>query len=334
MTYKDIIFPSSHIIEQASSQATALYKASLIEADTFVDLTCGAAVDSWAFAQHATHGDCIERDETAAQIAQHNLDILKPDSCELHNMKAEEFIKTMPDVDLAYIDPARRDDARKGKYKLEDCSPDILGLLDSLLPKTKTLMIKTSPMLDIAQAIQQLQTVQAVHIVEYKGDCKELVFILGNTANPNPQIIPVIINSDGTPLHKMVFTPDQEVQTDHNFSAPLKYLFEPSPAFQKSGGFHMISKTYGLKKLHPHTHLYTSGQKPKNLPGRIFEIIGQYPAKSKKIPIKQANITVRNFPETVESLRKKLKMKDGGAEYLFACTLLENQKILLHARKP
>ena len=32
-------------------------------------------------------------------------------------------------------------------------------------------------------------------------------------------------------------------------------------------------------------------------------------------------------------LQKKLKIKDGGTEYLFACTLLDNSKTLIHSRK-
>ena len=49
--------------------------------------------------------------------------------------------------------------------------------------------------------------------------------------------------------------------------------------------------------------------------------------------MKKANLTIRNFPGTVEDLRKKLTLKDGGDDYLFACTLADNSKTILHTHK-
>jgi hypothetical protein len=41
----------------------------------------------------------------------------------------------------------------------------------------------------------------------------------------------------------------------------------------------------------------------------------------------------RNFPETVETVRKKWKIKDGGDIYCFFTTDEENQKIVLLCKK-
>lgn len=43
----------------------------------------------------------------------------------------------------------------------------------------------------------------------------------------------------------------------------------------------------------------------------------------------KANVTVRNFPETVENIRKKWKIKDGGELFCFFTTDLNNNKIVL-----
>jgi len=45
--------------------------------------------------------------------------------------------------------------------------------------------------------------------------------------------------------------------------------------------------------------------------------------------IEKANLTIRNFPSTVDSLRKRLKIKEGGNLYMFATTLLNDKKVLL-----
>ena len=48
--------------------------------------------------------------------------------------------------------------------------------------------------------------------------------------------------------------------------------------------------------------------------------------------VKQANLTIRNFPATVHDLRKRLKLAEGGTTYLFATTIGQ-QKILIRCRK-
>ena len=48
---------------------------------------------------------------------------------------------------------------------------------------------------------------------------------------------------------------------------------------------------------------------------------------------KQANITTRNFPETVEFIRKKWKIKNGGNSYCFFTTDKNDNKIVLICKK-
>ena len=47
----------------------------------------------------------------------------------------------------------------------------------------------------------------------------------------------------------------------------------------------------------------------------------------------KANITTRNFPETVENIRKKFKIKDGGNSYCFFTTNKNDIKIVLICKK-
>jgi hypothetical protein len=47
----------------------------------------------------------------------------------------------------------------------------------------------------------------------------------------------------------------------------------------------------------------------------------------------KANITTRNFPETVENIRKKWKINEGGELYCFFTTDLNNHKIVLLCKK-
>lgn len=121
-----------------------------------------------------------------------------------------------------------------------------------------------------------------------------------------------------------------------NYSIPKKYIYEPNSAILKSGGFHEISSQLKLEKLHQHSHLYTSNQLIK-FPGRTFivEKIIPYQKKEIKKYLKEnkANITTRNFPETVAQIRKKTKIKDGGSQYLFFTTSKDNKHIVLITSK-
>ncbi|MBQ1827823.1 MAG: SAM-dependent methyltransferase, partial [Prevotella sp.] len=47
----------------------------------------------------------------------------------------------------------------------------------------------------------------------------------------------------------------------------------------------------------------------------------------------KANITVRNFPLKVDELRKRLKISEGGNDYLFATTLANQSHLLLLCSK-
>jgi hypothetical protein len=121
-----------------------------------------------------------------------------------------------------------------------------------------------------------------------------------------------------------------------NYGFPKKYLFEPNSAIMKSGGFNEIGIQFNLDKLHQHSHLYTSDNNI-DFPGRIFEIQESisYTKNDMKsfLENKKANITTRNFPDSVEQIRKKWKIKDGGNLYCFFTTNMNNDKIVLICTK-
>ena len=139
-----------------------------------------------------------------------------------------------------------------------------------------------------------------------------------------------------TPLNEYFsFTLDNEKIAKSQYSLPLAYLYEPNSAILKSGAFHSISSQLNIYKLHQHTHLYTS-DKLIDFPGRAFSIKTVLPYNTKafkKIGITQANVTTRNFPESVQQIRKKLKLKDGGDSYLFFTTNEVGNKIIIISQK-
>ena len=132
-----------------------------------------------------------------------------------------------------------------------------------------------------------------------------------------------------------VFTPQQEAEaTPHYATECGMYLYEPGPALLKAGCFKLLATRFGLQKLHPHSHLYTGNIYLPHFPGRRFRVenvfgFGKQDLKQLRRQIACANITVRNFPTTVDKLRAKLKLHDGGNHYLFATTLHNQSHVLI-----
>ena len=332
-----IIFPAPDVIEQASSQATARYKASCVEGKTYIDLTAGSGIDSAAIMGRFSSGIAVEKEPETAAILQHNLVSCLKLPIDIQCGTAEDMLQHCAAVDLIYIDPQRRDSQRRGLFKLAEASPDITTLLPLLRKKAKQILIKTSPLLDIDHAIETLKYVDQVHIVEWRGECREVLYLMNTDQRSEAAAAPILhavsIDDQGAPIRSLCFTREDERAALVEYQNPSVYLYEPSAAFTKAGAYRFLAARFGLHKLHPHTHLYTSTELCPDFPGRIFQIYGIYPASGKGLPVTQASITVRNFPAEAATLMKKLGLKDGGDDTLMACTLMDGQKALIHVRK-
>ena len=340
MGVRDIVFPPPDLVEQASSFACASYKASLIDGHSFADLTAGCGIDTDAFARKFDKGFAVEMDDTHFDILAHNLMVSGEDHILVVKADAQEYIKNMPEVDVVYIDPQRRDGKTRGIYALDGCSPNILDMMQTLKTKTRYVLLKTSPVLDIQKTMQDLGHATDVYIVEYQGDCKEVLYQLDLDCETTPDqaaIHAVQINDKGEETARFDFTFETEKNAECNFGPAQKYIYEPSPSLMKSGGFKSIAAHFNLTKLAPNTHLYTAETVIENFPGRSFELEATCAVNKKELkkhlPEMKANLTIRNFPSSTDVLRKKLGLKDGGAQTIFAHEDHLNNKGLIICKK-
>ena len=329
-----IIYPPKISMEQCSSEKTAKYKAKQIEGKRFADLTGGFGIDFSYMARNFVEAYYIERNKTLCDIATANFSLLGLDHTKVMNGNSEELFESLPHLDWIFVDPARRDGDGRKVVALSDCEPNVVEL--DLLSKADMAMIKCSPMLDITMACRQLQHVSSVHIVSVNNECKELLIILDSSNFTGITTHCVNILKDSTQIFS--FTQDDEDTAETSYSSEVgKYLYEPNASVQKAGCPKSLSSHYHLNKLHPNSHLYTSNEHIHNFPGRIFEVVevlGFSKADIKRVQaLEKANITVRNFPENVQLLRKRLKLADGGDNYIFATTLNDDNKVLILCKK-
>ena len=335
------IFPQADIMEQASSSACARFKANQFQGESMVDMTGGCGVDAFFMARNFKQFDIFERDPVAAAILAHNAVRLMGHgfmnaSVTVHQGEAETLIQNVRQADLIYIDPQRREKNRKGIFDLESCSPDVVALMPKLMQIASQILIKTSPILDIHKGLEVLKDVCEVHVIGWEGDCKEVLYFIDKKRKiktDDVQIKAIEIGGNGDNLRVFEFRNDDERNQGVDYAMPRKFIYEPGPAFMKAGGFKSMAQAYGLSKLHPHTHVYTSDQKIEAFPGRIYELEDILQANQKAFPFTHAEISVRNYPAKTEELRKKWKLKDGGIHRLIAVTLCDETRRILICRK-
>jgi hypothetical protein len=331
-----IHYPPQLSLEQCSSEATASFKSSLFSGETMIDLTAGMGVDAYYFSLNFGQVIMVEADEMLADTTSHNLALLSAQSNIViaKGLNAALFLQSYSGrADLIYIDPARRNEKGGKVFRLQDCEPDLLELLPRMFTISDHILIKTSPLLDISLACKSLQHVKNVYVTEYNRECKELLFELQRDHTDDYCIHAVNLDKKTN----FSFYAQQEKQLKITCHVPEKFLYEPYACLLKGGGFNSISDQLQVKKLNPHTHLYTSAEIVHDFPGRIFEIV-QIVKPSKEaisgaVSDKRAHLTVRNFPATVAELRKKWGITEGGDQYLFATTLCNDEKMILICKK-
>ncbi|WP_209399648.1 class I SAM-dependent methyltransferase [Pseudozobellia sp. WGM2] len=329
-----IYYPKKLNIEQTSSEITADYKASICSGNSLVDLTGGFGVDSYFFSKYFEQILHLEIDEDLSKIASHNFEILGAKNIRAKAQNGIDYLeKTEKNFDCIYLDPARRKEGNQKVFMLSDCTPNILKHLPLLFSKAERVLVKTAPLLDIRLGLSELKHVREIHVVAVENDVKELLWLMEDGYQGKVNIKTINFTKGDT--QKFNFHLEEESHATSEFSKAKTYLYEPNSALLKSGAFKFLGQQLGLEKLHEHTHLYTS-DKSIEFPGRVFKIIEKIPFNKKSLKalnIKKANITTRNFPETVAQIRKKLRIADGGKLYLFFCKEINQELAIMVCEK-
>ncbi len=331
-----ILYPIRLSLEQSSSEITAKHKSQQISGNTLFDLTGGFGIDSYFLSQNFQKSIYIEQNKELCEIAKHNFKVLNNDKIEVINDTASSFLQNTELIaDSIFIDPARRNQTGKKVYFLDDLEPNILQLKELIFSKTKRLMIKLSPMIDISVLREQLSEITEIHIVSIKNECKELIAIIDKTIN-KPFTIKTF-NYTNNEIQKLEFKPEKELKIEYSQDIK-KYIYEPNSAILKANAQDILSNIHKIEKLHKHSHIFTSNDCVSNFQGRCFEVEKVYEFNKKGIKeciseTKQANLSTRNLPLSVEKLKKRLKIKDGGEYYLFATTLLNEKTVLIKTKR-
>ncbi|MCW3161860.1 class I SAM-dependent methyltransferase [Chryseobacterium oryctis] len=318
-----IIFPPQLNLEQASSEKTALYKSEILKGKKFIDLTSGFGIDAYYLSKNFDDVTLVEQNPELLEIVSHNWTVLEK-KARFINKKLEDFLNENKEhFDVIYLDPARRDDNKNKVFLLEDLSPNILEIQEQMLSISNEVVIKLSPLIDLKYLVSVLPNIFRIDIIAVKNDVKEVVVFLSKENQGK-----IVCNCVNLESGESVFTYQfgDEEKAIPNYSEPENFIYIPNNSILKAGIFNLISGRFGLKKLHPNTHLYTSNERIDDFPGRAFEIkvIENKEIKKKE----QFNIISKNYPLKPEEIKKKYALKDGGERYLIF-TQSKKGKIIL-----
>ncbi|MBP3227786.1 MAG: SAM-dependent methyltransferase [Bacteroidaceae bacterium] len=341
----ELHYPPRLALEQCSGEEAAIYKYAIVQrlfpggGGVFADLTGGLGVDFSFIARHFRQAVYVERDAALCALARHNFPLLGLEKAEIVQAEAGEYLQSLTGegrLDLVVLDPARRDVAGRKVAALGDCSPDVAGLWGSLQERARCVMLKLSPMLDITELLRQLPGVGEVHVVGSGGECKELVCVADFRTGLSLACDEVAITCCDTRF-SFAFTRQEERAATPRYATGVgRYVYDPSPVLLKAGPWNLVAARYGVEKLAPLAHLYTSDTLVENFPGRTFRVAtvtGCGRRDTARLSGTSANLAVRGFPATVAELRKRWRLGEGGDRFLFATVSATGEKLLINAAR-
>jgi hypothetical protein len=322
--------------EQASSEETAFFKASLFSGGQMLDLSGGLGVDDWAFSNQFKSVISLDPDSYLNELVRENFKKLGVKNIIRIDSIAENYLETTEGAyDLIYLDADRR--TEKGKaFFLDQGKPNYLAIKNLCAKVSSKVLLKLSPMIDLTYLKNTLPNLTKIWVLGDKSEVKEILAYIDFSQPSELETEVVVLNNSGKSIH-FKNTNTQPVTPK---LTNLNYFFEPHSCLIKSNLYKEYATMYSLQLLSAQSLYYTSKHLPNNFLGRSFEIIQIIDFSKAKVKdylercvIKNANVSKKNFPIEVDEIKKIFKLKDGGEEYLFFSTNEKGLKVMFHCKK-
>lgn len=336
-----LIYPTAVSIEQCTTEPVAQLHGTLFAGCRNVyDLTCGLGIDAYYIAQNVRRLTCCDINPDVAATARHNFSRLGATNIEVECRDAVDASLNLSGYDACFVDPSRRGETASTRlYSFADCTPHLQTIVDNIRSTVKFIVVKGSPMVDIAQTIKDYPGTTDVWIVSVKNDCKELLFKIDFTtsgAEP-PTVRTINYESDRVETFATRYSADPETLT---YAHPQegKRLLVPNASVMKSRQFNQLAEAYGISKISPDTALFVGDTAVDDFPGKQYVVerilsMSKPDLKQLRTLYPAADITCRHFPLTPAELRKRLKIKEGGNVHIYATTCYDNRHVLLVCRR-
>jgi len=314
------MFFTRDALEQASDPLVRKYRASQIGAKHIVDACCGIGADSLALSAAGTDVIGIDQDALRIEIARFNAVNL---GLKAH-FQVGDVCAGLPDADLIFFDPARRDEQGRRIYDVENYLPP----LNTIKAWTHhQVVVKLSPGVDLAQLESYAGRVEFISV---NGDLKEAVLWRDGTEK---RLTATLLTHNGEMLN---WEADASLAgVDKPLSEPRTWLVEPDPALLRAGLVQDVAAHFGGNLLDETIAYFTTDQKPDSLWVRSWEILDWMPFNLKYLrtylrehQVGQVTVKKRGTAVMPETLIPQLKLK-GDESRVLILTRCQGRQIVI-----
>jgi hypothetical protein len=339
--FGNLVFPDKQALEQCTSSLAANWKKSLLPPGIRIlaDASAGLGVDAFALADLADKSILFEPDANRAAALRYNAPSLLSAEAEVREHPLSEIeLKELADAGsgfLLYADPDRRREDGKRKVHWTECSPDV-RIFHRILKDTKSrLLVKFSPMDEPEEIAQALPGVSAVYLVSVHNEVKEVLMLWDFSSPGEARYQAVDLRRSGE-LQNISIPVQLEGRPIIGEARAGHFLLDPLAALRKGRFAACLAEEQGWKQLSARARLYVSESRPAGFPGRVFEILGTYVSASAFRSVFAGNschLVCRDFVVSAEELRKSLKLREEGEDFLFCFSDEAGQRRIVHTRR-
>ena len=314
-------------LEQASRlRVAALHAGRFVAADLqhVADLGCGIGGDAMAMAALDLRVTAVERDEVTAALAAYNL-APWPSAHVVHGDLASIDLES---VDGIWLDPARRDGARR-LADPGDWAPRLDTALE--LARRRPAGIKLGPGMDRAL----LPDTGEAQWVSVGGDVVELVLWSGRLSRPGVGRAALVLGTDDS-AHELTAEHDSlDVET----GALGDWVYEPDGAVIRARLIGLLARRLGGRMLDP-TIAYVTADRLTPTPfARAFRVLERWPLDVRHLRRELAardvgvlEIKKRGVDIDPAALRPKLQLR-GERSAVLILTRVAGEKVALLAER-
>jgi hypothetical protein len=197
------------------------------------------------------------------------------------------------------------------------------------------MLIKFSPLDDPEEIAAAMPGATAVYILSLHNEVKEVLMLWDFSVMGNTIFEAVDLRRSGE-VQRIRIPVHLEGRPDFSEVRAGQFLLDPLASIRKGRFAACIAEELGWQQVSARARLYMTDSMPDEFPGRVFQLVSTYSSPSafrKEFKGKNCHIVSRDYPASADELRKSLKLREEGEDYLFCFTDEAGQRRIVHARR-
>lgn len=342
--------------EQSSSEATARVRVAQLCEELpedarrlAVDLTCGLGVDAWALSEGFERVVAVEIDPERTEIARWNMKRLGRENVEVVCQSAEEFVAgyggAQP-IDVVYVDPSRKREDGRRVYSLEESAPNMVTLMPALRQMARRVVVKLSPLFDVAEVRRVFGEDVRVEVVSLEGECKEVVAAVGW----GPGLRVTVVRRGETRHFDFEWSEVARQGSQENGLAgedlvgAYPCLLSPDVAFGKGRVVEayvariLAREVAGFQRMMCGEYVLAN-EVPAGFAGTAYRVLSVHPYQPKVLKrwlreegIRRINLHRRGFPYSAEQIARSLGVALGGTTEVVCAVVQKTPTVMIVER--